>query len=199
MTLIKSISGIRGTIGGNVGEGLSPLDVVRFTAAYGTWIKQNSKVDSTKIVVGRDARLSGKMVESLVVGTLIGLGLDVVNIGLASTPTTEIAVQKEQACGGLILTASHNPKEYNGYKVYDSKGCQLCTDDAKAAIGFVNEITDGGKIILQKAVAVENGDTPETLQRRVMEQAEWILLPQAIDDIANGRIAVENGKAVRRK
>ena len=96
MTLIKSISGIRGTIGGNVGEGLSPLDVVRFTAAYGTWIKQNRKVDSRKIVVGRDARLSGKMVESLVVGTLIGLGLDVVNIGLASTPTTEIAVFAEK-------------------------------------------------------------------------------------------------------
>lgn len=139
MTLIKSISGIRGTIGGNVGEGLSPLDVVRFTAAYGTWIKQNRKVDSRKIVVGRDARLSGKMVESLVVGTLIGLGLDVVNIGLASTPTTEIAVQKEQACGGLILTASHNPKQWNALKLLNERGEFLNDKEGKEVLSLAEK------------------------------------------------------------
>lgn len=136
MTLIKSISGIRGTIGGRVGEGLSPLDIVRFTAAYGTWIKQNSKVESRKIVVGRDARLSGKMVESLVVGTLMGLGLDVVNIGLASTPTTEIAVQKENACGGLILTASHNPKQWNALKLLNERGEFLNDKEGKEVLSI---------------------------------------------------------------
>ena len=136
MTLIKSISGIRGTIGGNVGEGLTPLDVVRFTAAYGTWIKQNAKVQGRKIVVGRDARISGKMVESLVVGTLIGVGLDVVNIGLASTPTTEIAVQKEKALGGLILTASHNPKQWNALKLLNEKGEFLNDKEGKAVLAI---------------------------------------------------------------
>ena len=136
MTLIKSISGIRGTIGGNVGEGLTPLDVVRFTAAYGTWIKQNAKVQGRKIVVGRDVRISGKMVESLVVGTLIGVGLDVVNIGLASTPTTEIAVQKEKALGGLILTASHNPKQWNALKLLNEKGEFLNDKEGKAVLAI---------------------------------------------------------------
>lgn len=108
MSLIKSISGIRGTIGGAPGEGLSPLDVVKFTAAFALFIEGSTTRSSRTIVVGRDARLSGQMVSDLVCGTLVGMGFDVVNIGLASTPTTEIAVVKEGACGGLILTASHN-------------------------------------------------------------------------------------------
>ena len=116
MTLIKSISGIRGTIGGPVGDGLSPVDVVKFTSAYAKIIRKSSTIKTNKIVVGRDARLSGKMVEKLVVGTLMGMGFDVVNIGLASTPTTELAVTMEGACGGIILTASHNPKEYKTSK-----------------------------------------------------------------------------------
>ena len=134
MALIKSISGIRGTIGGKVGEGLSPLDIVKFTAAYGAWIKAQCAVPNKTIVVGRDARISGKMVESLVVGTLIGLGMNVVNIGLASTPTTEIAVIKEKACGGIILTASHNPKQWNALKLLNEKGEFLSDKDGKEVL-----------------------------------------------------------------
>ena len=122
MTLIKSISGIRGTIGGKPGEGLSPLDVVKFTAAYATWAIEKSGKEKNKIVVGRDARISGEMVSSLVVATLSGMGCDVVNIGLATTPTTEIAVTEEKADGGIILTASHNPKQWNALKLLNSKG-----------------------------------------------------------------------------
>ncbi len=122
MSLIKSISGIRGTIGGVPGEGLSPLDVVKFTAAYAKFIAKSTPVKSKTIVVGRDARLSGEMVDKLVVGTLMGMGFDVVNIGLASTPTTEIAVTGEGACGGIILTASHNPKQWNALKLLNHKG-----------------------------------------------------------------------------
>ena len=122
MTLIKSISGIRGTIGGPVSDGLSPVDVVKFTAAYATLIRKTTTITSNKIVVGRDARMSGAMVEKLVVGTLMGMGFDVVNIGLASTPTTELAVTMEQACGGIIITASHNPKQWNALKLLNEKG-----------------------------------------------------------------------------
>lgn len=122
MTLIKSISGIRGTIGGLVGDGLNPIDIVRFTAAYATQIKTNKQTNSNKIVVGRDARISGEMVNQLVIGTLLGMGFDVVNIGLASTPTTELAVTMEKAAGGIILTASHNPKQWNALKLLNEKG-----------------------------------------------------------------------------
>lgn len=122
MTLIKSISGIRGTIGGPVGDGLNPLDIVRFTAAYATFMRSAHKNDSNKIVVGRDARISGEMVSQLVTGTLLGMGFDVVNIGLATTPTTELAVTMENASGGIILTASHNPKQWNALKLLNEKG-----------------------------------------------------------------------------
>ena len=122
MTLIKSISGIRGTIGGKVGEGLSPLDTVKFVSAYGKWVIERSNSDKVKVVVGRDARISGPMVNQIVVGTLMGMGIDVVNIGLATTPTTEIAVPVEKAQGGIILTASHNPKQWNALKLLNEKG-----------------------------------------------------------------------------
>lgn len=122
MTLIKSISGIRGTIGGHAGEGLNPLDIVKFTSAYATLIRRTSSVKSNKIVVGRDARISGEMVKNVVCGTLMGMGFDVVNIGLASTPTTELAVTMEGACGGIILTASHNPKQWNALKLLNEHG-----------------------------------------------------------------------------
>lgn len=122
MTLIKSISGIRGTIGGQAGSGLSPVDVVKFTAAYSTLIRKTTKNKSNKIVVGRDARLSGNMVDKLVVGTLMGMGFDVCEIGLASTPTTELAVTMENAAGGIIITASHNPKQWNALKLLNDKG-----------------------------------------------------------------------------
>ena len=122
MSLIKSISGIRGTIGGRAGEGLSPLDIVKFTAAYAKFIRNNTTKDSNVIVVGRDARLSGQMVCDIVTGTLVGMGFDVVNIGLATTPTTELAVVAEGACGGIIITASHNPKQWNALKLLNENG-----------------------------------------------------------------------------
>lgn len=121
MTLIKSISGIRGTIGGAAGEGLNPLDIVKFTAAYATLIRQMNTGKNT-IVVGRDARISGEMVNAVVVGTLSGMGFDVLNIGLATTPTTELAVTMANAAGGIILTASHNPKQWNALKLLNQKG-----------------------------------------------------------------------------
>ena len=122
MTLIKSISGIRGTIGGKAGDTLNPLDIVKFTSAYATFIRKTTPVKSNKIVVGRDARISGEMVKNVVCGTLMGMGFDVVNIGLASTPTTEIAVAMEGADGGIILTASHNPRMWNALKLLNEKG-----------------------------------------------------------------------------
>ena len=122
MTLIKSISGIRGTIGGVPGENLTPLDAVKFAAAYGTWLKTTSQSGPLKVVIGRDARLSGEMIQNLVVATLTGLGIDVLDLGLSTTPTVEIAVPKEKADGGIILTASHNPKQWNALKLLNAKG-----------------------------------------------------------------------------
>ncbi|BDC97921.1 phosphoglucosamine mutase [Persicobacter psychrovividus] len=120
MTLIKSISGIRGTIGGKAGESLTPVDVVKFAAAFGTWVKNTT--DNPRIVIGRDARISGEMVSNLVVATLQGLGIDVVDLGLSTTPTVEIAVTLEKAGGGIILTASHNPLQWNALKLLNDKG-----------------------------------------------------------------------------
>ena len=122
MSLIKSISGIRGTRGGAVGDGLTPLDIVKFTSAYATFIRKTTTKTSNVIVVGRDARISGEMVNDIVEGTLVGCGFDVVNIGMASTPTTEIAVVEEDACGGIIITASHNPKQWNALKLLNENG-----------------------------------------------------------------------------
>lgn len=122
MTLIKSISGIRGTIGGPSGEGLTPLDIVRFTSAYASFIQDRSRKQRIKVVLGRDARISGEMVEHLVIGTLTGMGCDVVNLGLSTTPTVEVAVPMEEADGGIILTASHNPAEWNALKLLNEKG-----------------------------------------------------------------------------
>jgi len=122
MTLIKSISGIRGTIGGKVNDGLTPIDTVKFAAAYGTWLKNQYPGKKIKVVIGRDARLSGQMISDLVSSTLIGLGIDVINLGLSTTPTVEIAVPLEEAQGGIILTASHNPKQWNALKLLNSKG-----------------------------------------------------------------------------
>ncbi|MEZ2445121.1 phosphoglucosamine mutase [Chitinophaga sp. RCC_12] len=127
MALIKSISGIRGTIGGKPGEGLSPLDVVKFTAAYGTWLSRQT--DNRKVVIGRDGRISGEMVKNLVVSTLNGLGIDVIDLGLSTTPTVELAVTMENAAGGIILTASHNPREWNALKLLNSKGEFISGED----------------------------------------------------------------------
>ena len=122
MTLIKSISGIRGTIGGKPEENLTPIDAVKFAAAYGTYIKKQRNKDTYKVVVGRDARLSGEMLQQLVMQTLVGLGIDVVDLDLSTTPTVELAVQLEHADGGIILTASHNPKQWNALKLLDKNG-----------------------------------------------------------------------------
>ena len=152
MSLIKSISGIRGTIGGKPGEGLTPLDIVKFTAAYGTWVVKHTK--NRKIVVGRDARISGEMVRNLVIGTLQGLGIDVIDLGLSTTPTVELAVPMEQAGGGIILTASHNPKQWNALKLLNHTGEFISDEDGKEVLRLAesNELTfcevdDLGKVI----------------------------------------------------
>ena len=117
MTLIKSISGIRGTIGGYANNNLTPIDVVKFSAAYGTWIKEQRSKSVYRVVIGRDARISGEMIQSLVINTLTAMGIDVINLNLSTTPTVEIAVQMEHADGGVIITASHNPKQWNALKL----------------------------------------------------------------------------------
>lgn len=134
MTLIKSISGIRGTIGNKVGENLTPLDTVKFTSAYGFWLLQRNNNQKIKVVIGRDARISGKMISGLVSETLIGLGINVIDLGLSTTPTVEIAVALENAQGGIIITASHNPKQWNALKLLNEKG------------EFINE-NDGNEIL----------------------------------------------------
>ncbi len=139
MSLIKSISGIRGTIGGKTGEGLNPLDIVKFTAAYASFIRKSTTKNSNTIVVGRDARISGPMVNDIVVGTLTGMGFDVVNIGLATTPTTELAVVWENACGGIILTASHNPKQWNALKLLNEKGEFLSDAEGKEVLAIAEK------------------------------------------------------------
>ena len=139
MSLIKSISGIRGTIGGKVDENLTPIDAVKFAAAYGSWLKGQSGKEHVKVVIGRDARISGEMIQNLVQYTLIGLGLDVVNIGLSTTPTVEVAVPLEKADGGIILTASHNPKEWNALKLLNDKGEFVSDQDGKAILRIAQE------------------------------------------------------------
>ena len=131
MTLIKSISGIRGTIGGNPGEALTPIDAVLFAAAYGTWLSNRFNGQKLTVVVGRDARLSGSMISSLVVNTLVGLGIDVIDLGLSTTPTVEMAVPYHKANGGIILTASHNPKQWNALKLLNEKGEFISVKDGE--------------------------------------------------------------------
>ena len=137
MALIKSISGIRGTIGGKTNENLTPLDVVKFTAAYGTWLASQSK--NNKIVLGRDGRISGEMVSNLVTSTLISLGFNVIDLGLSTTPTVEMAVKFEDAAGGIILTASHNPKEWNALKLLNSKGEFISGDEGKLILALAEK------------------------------------------------------------
>ena len=158
MTLIKSISGIRGTIGGSVSDNLTPIDAVKFAAAYGTWIKEQRKKTNYRVVIGRDARISGEMIQSLVMNTLVGMGIDVINLGLSTTPTVEIAVPMEHADGGIILTASHNPKQWNALKLLDSHGeflnathSQRVLDLAESEEVNFAEVDDLGKITVNDA------------------------------------------------
>lgn len=155
MSLIKSISGIRGTIGGKPGEGLSPMDVVKFTSAFAVWVKSNRKKDlKNKIVVGRDARISGEMVNHLVCGTLVSMGFDVIDAGLSTTPTVEMAVVYEGADAGIVLTASHNPKQWNALKLLNSKGEFISAKDGEDVLKIAeaedfsyNDVNSIGKII----------------------------------------------------
>jgi phosphomannomutase len=164
MTLIKSISGIRGTIGGKVNDGLTPIDAVKFAAAYGTWLKNRNSSKSLKVVVGRDARLSGQMISDLVISTLVGLGIDVVNLGLSTTPTVEVAVTMENAHGGIILTASHNPKQWNALKLLNEKGEFISGADGEEVLRIAEEesysfaeVDDLGKV----------SETDEYLQKHI--------------------------------
>ena len=158
MTLIKSISGIRGTIGGKVEDNLTPIDAVKFAAAYGTWLKQQRQKDNYRVVVGRDARISGKMIQSLVMQTLVGMGIHVVDLGLSTTPTVEVAVPMEHADGGIILTASHNPKQWNALKLLNHKGEFLNGAEGKKILDIAEsndmsfaEVDDLGKITKNEA------------------------------------------------
>lgn len=188
MALIKSISGIRGTIGGRPGEGLSPLDVVKFTAAYATFIDKTTTKTNRTIVVGRDARLSGKMVLDLVTGTLVGMGFDVVDIGLASTPTTEIAVTSEGACGGLILTASHNPMQWNALKLLNERGEFLNDAEGKQVL----HIAETEDFNFCEVTALGHVYKNETFNRRHIEMVLGLDLvdPKAIAE-ANFTVAVD--------
>lgn len=157
MTLIKSISGIRGTIGGKPGEGLSPLDVVKFTCAYGEWLKRQTP-GKLKVVVGRDARLSGLMVENLVISSLQSLGIDVINLGLSTTPTVEVAVPMEKADGGIILTASHNPKQWNALKLLNAKGEFISGADGELLMEIAENEDFNFSEVDDLGTVVENND-----------------------------------------
>ena len=153
MTLIKSISGIRGTIGGSPGENLTPIDIVESVSAYGYWLKEKFKNKNLKVVIGRDARLSGEMVENLCIGTLQSLGINIINLGLSTTPTVEFAVPKEKAQGGIILTASHNPKQWNALKLLNDKGEFISEKDGKKLLDIIrnnktsyNDVDNLGKV-----------------------------------------------------
>ena len=158
MTLIKSISGIRGTIGGFQGENLTPIDAVKYAAAYGSWVKQQREKNNYKVVVGRDARISGNMMQQLVMNTLIGLGIHVVDLDLSTTPTVEVAVMLENADGGIILTASHNPKQWNALKLLNHKGEFLDAEEGQKILDIAeneninfSEVDDLGKITSNQA------------------------------------------------
>ena len=139
MTLIKSISGIRGTIGGRVGDNLTPIDAVKYAAAYGTWLKEDRNKETYRVVIGRDARISGAMIQQLVMNTLVGMGIQVIDLDLSTTPTVEMAVKLEHADGGIILTASHNPKQWNALKLLNYKGEFLNAADGKRILEIAED------------------------------------------------------------
>jgi len=192
MTLIKSISGIRGTIGGKPGEGLSPLDVVKFAASYASWAKQKSGKTKIKIVVGRDARISGPMVSSILISTLSGMGCNVVNIGMATTPTTELAVTAENADGGIILTASHNPKQWNALKLLDSKGEFLNAIEGEKILQIAEtedfnfaEVDDLGSIVEKDYIDyhVQHVLNLELVDKEAIEKAGFSVAVDAVNSV----------------
>ena len=186
MTLIKSISGIRGTIGGRAGEGLTPVDIVKFTAAYGSWIL--SKKKTNKIVLGRDARISGEMLRNLVVGTLQSIGIDVIDLGLSTTPTVEIAVPLENAGGGIILTASHNPKEWNALKLLNDKGEFINDADGKAVL----KIAESGEMEFSEATKLGKVSYDDSyLKKHINIILELPLIDDEAIKKANFKIAID--------
>jgi phosphomannomutase len=191
MTLIKSISGIRGTIGGKVDQGLTPIDAVKFAAAYGTWLKNRNAGSKIKVVIGRDARISGQMISDLVVSTLVGLGIDVVNLGLSTTPTVEVAVPMENAHGGIILTASHNPKQWNALKLLNEKGEFISGADGEEVLSIAEaesfefaEVDDLGKVTVDDTYLQKHIDAILALplvDKKAIEAANFSVVVDAVN------------------
>jgi phosphomannomutase len=198
MTLIKSISGIRGTIGGNVGDNLTPIDAVKFASAYGTWLKQQRNKENYRVVVGRDARISGEMIQNLVMNTLVGLGIHVIDLGLSTTPTVEVAVPMEHADGGIILTASHNPKQWNALKLLNAKGeflsgkeGQLILDIAESDNMQFSEVDNLGKITKNEAYIEMHIDEVLNLSlvnKKAIENANFKVVVDGVN--STGGIAI---------
>lgn len=189
MTLIKSISGIRGTIGGKQGEGLSPADIVKFVSAYAEWtLRRQSDRKIKKVVVGRDARISGEMVNHLVCGTLMGMGIDVVNIGLATTPTTEIAVTHEKAIGGIIITASHNPAQWNALKLLNEKGEFLNAEEGEKVLNIAKEGDCNYAEVYELGTMTQNASYN---QKHVDEVLRLSLVDVAAIKKANLKVAID--------
>ena len=191
MTLIKSISGIRGTIGGKVDQGLTPIDTVKFAAAYGTWLKNRNGSHKIKVVIGRDARISGQMISDLVISTFVGLGIDVVNLGLSTTPTVEVAVTMEHAQGGIILTASHNPKQWNALKLLNEKGEFISGNDGIEVLAIAEsesfdfaEVDDLGKVTLDNSYMQKHIDAILALplvDKKAIEEANFSVVVDAVN------------------
>jgi phosphomannomutase len=191
MTLIKSISGIRGTIGGKVNEGLTPVDAVKFSAAYGTWLQLHYPNDRLKVVIGRDARISGQLIADLVIATLNGLGIDVINLGLSTTPTVEVAVPMEKAHGGIILTASHNPKQWNALKLLNAKGEFISGNDGEKVLEIAeNEdfnfasVDDLGTIIVDNSYMQKHIDAILDLplvDKKAIAEANFSIVVDAVN------------------
>ncbi len=198
MTLIKSISGIRGTIGGYVGENLTPIDAVKFASAYGMWIKQQRNKDDYRVVVGRDARISGEMIQSLVMNTLVGLGIHVIDLGLSTTPTVEVAVPMEHADGGIILTASHNPKQWNALKLLNHKGEFLNGADGEEILRLAesdniefSDVDSLGKITINEAYIDMHIDEVLNLplvNKKAIEKAKFKVVVDGVN--STGGIAI---------
>ncbi|RZS90522.1 phosphoglucosamine mutase [Aquimarina brevivitae] len=198
MTLIKSISGIRGTIGGKVGENLTPVDAVKFASAYGSWLKKESKKEKPIVVVGRDARISGKMVQELVMNSLVGLGIKVIDLGLSTTPTVEVAVPLEHADGGIILTASHNPKQWNALKLLNNKGEFLNAEDGKKILDIAerdeytfSEVDDLGAIFRNDGyidIHIAEVLKLPLVDKDIIQQAKFKVVVDAVN--STGGIAV---------
>ena len=166
MSLIKSISGIRGTIGGKIGQNLTPIDAVKFACSYASWLKNKSKKKKLRIVIGRDGRISGKMIQNLVQNSIISLGIDVIDLGLSTTPTVEIMVKNLQADGGIVITASHNPSDWNALKLLNKKGEFISDEDGKKVIDIslnyqfeFSKINDLGQVIEEPNSMIKHIDS----------------------------------------